>query len=569
MGFFNNLNIGKRLAIGFALTLAMAVLIAVVGIMRVNSGAASTAQVLAEPLAKERLISEWNMQVFGAVRRTAAIVKSSDAALGPFFKEDAAQTGKRSAELLKKIEPLIVADDEKALFARITEQRKAYSSARDEAVKAKADGNQELAARILDERFTPTAKAYQESMQQLVAMQATQIAAAARTIGARADASETLIGTLALFSVLLGALASWQLTRGIVRPIREAVQLAETVASGDLTRRIDATSRDETGALLRALRHMNDSLVQIVTEVRGGTDTIAGASGEIAAGNLDLSSRTEQQAASLEETAASMEQLTGTVRQNADNARQANQLAITASNVAIEGGSVVGQVITTMGSINESSRKIVDIIGVIDGIAFQTNILALNAAVEAARAGEQGRGFAVVASEVRNLAQRSAAAAKEIKVLIGDSVDKVDLGAKLVDQAGATMEQVVESIRRVTDIMAEITHATQEQTGGIEQVNQAIGLMDEATQQNAALVEESAAAATSMQDQAAKLAQVVGVFKLDARTVAVAAPKAATARAIAVRPKPAARAVKAPVVTAKAAKPAARAAAGADEWEEF
>ncbi len=264
-----------------------------------------------------------------------------------------------------------------------------------------------------------------------------------------------------------------------------------------------------------------------------------------------------------------MEQLTGTVRQNADNARQANQLAITASNVAVEGGSVVGQVITTMGSINESSRKIVDIIGVIDGIAFQTNILALNAAVEAARAGEQGRGFAVVASEVRNLAQRSAAAAKEIKVLIGDSVDKVDAGAKLVDQAGATMEQVVESIRRVTDIMAEITHATQEQTGGIEQVNQAIGLMDEATQQNAALVEESAAAATSMQEQAAKLAQVVGVFKLDAHSVAVAAPKAAPARAIAVRPKPAARAVKAPVVAAKAAKPAARATAGADEWEEF
>ena len=563
MGFFNNLNIGKRLAIGFALTLAMAVLIAVVGIARVNSGAASTAQVLAEPLAKERLISEWNMQVFGAVRRTAAIVKSSDAALGPFFKEDAAQTGKRSAELLKQIEPLIVAGDEKALFDRITEQRKAYSSARDEAVKAKAAGDQELAVRILDERFTPAARAYQELMQQLVAMQATQIAATARTIGEHANASETLIGTLALFSVLLGALASWSLTRGIVRPIREAVQLAETVASGDLTRRIDASSRDETGALLRALRHMNDSLVRIVTEVRGGTDTIAGASGEIAAGNLDLSSRTEQQAASLEETAASMEQLTGTVRQNADNARQANQLAITASNVAVEGGSVVGQVITTMGSINESSRKIVDIIGVIDGIAFQTNILALNAAVEAARAGEQGRGFAVVASEVRNLAQRSAAAAKEIKVLIGDSVDKVDLGAKLVDQAGATMEQVVESIRRVTDIMAEITHATQEQTGGIEQVNQAIGLMDEATQQNAALVEESAAAATSMQDQAAKLAQVVGVFKLDAQTMAVATPKAAPARA-----KPATRVIKAPVV-AQAAKPAARATAGADEWEEF
>ena len=569
MGFFNNLNIGKRLAVGFALTLAMAVLIAVVGIARVNSGAASTAQVLAAPLAKERMITEWYMQVFAAVRRTAAIVKSSDAALGPYFKEDAAQTGKRSAELMKQIEPLITPGAEKTLFDRITDQRKAYSSARDEAVKAKAAGDEALATRILEERFTPTAKAYQESMQQLVAMQADNISATARTIGEHADSSETLIAMLALFSVLLGAISSWLLTRGIVRPIREAVQLAETVASGDLTHRIDATARDETGALLRALRHMNDSLVQIVTEVRGGTDTIAGASGEIAAGNLDLSSRTEQQAASLEETAASMEQLTGTVRQNADNARQANQLAITASNVAIEGGSVVGQVITTMGSINESSRKIVHIIGVIDGIAFQTNILALNAAVEAARAGEQGRGFAVVASEVRNLAQRSAAAAKEIKVLIGDSVDKVDLGAKLVDQAGATMEQVVESIRRVTDIMAEITHATHEQTGGIEQVNQSIGLMDEATQQNAALVEESAAAATSMQEQAAKLAQVVGVFKLDTQAVARAAPKAAPVRAIAARPQQAPRAAKAPAKQAAPAKPAARATAGADEWEEF
>jgi methyl-accepting chemotaxis protein len=571
MGFFNNLNIGKRLAVGFALTLAMVILVAAVAIARLHGGAASTAQVLAEPLAKERMITEWYMQVFAAVRRTAAIVKSSDAALGPFFKEDSAQTGKRSAELLKQIEPLIEAGEEKALFDKITEQRKAYSSARDEAVKAKADGDQELAARILDQRFTPTAKAYQESMQQLVAMQATNIAATARTIGEHADSSETLIATLAALSLLVGALSAWLLARGIVRPIRQAVELAETVAGGDLTRRIDITTQDETGALLRALRHMNDSLVNIVTEVRGGTDTIAGASSEIAAGNLDLSSRTEQQAASLEETAASMEQITGTVRQNADNARQANQLAITASNVAVEGGSVVSQVITTMGSINESSRKIVDIIGVIDGIAFQTNILALNAAVEAARAGEQGRGFAVVASEVRNLAQRSAAAAKEIKVLIGDSVEKVDVGAKLVDQAGATMEQVVESIRRVTDIMAEITHATQEQTGGIEQVNIAIGQMDEATQQNAALVEESAAAAGAMQEQAARLAQVVGVFKLDAQAAAFSAPAApARARALAVRPKASPPAARAPVAAAKpAARPATRATAAAGEWEEF
>jgi len=575
MGFFNNLNIGKRLALGFALTLAMVILIAAVAIARLNSGAASTAQVLAEPLAKERMITEWYMQIFAAVRRTAAIAKSSDPSLGPYFKEDASQTGARSAELIKQIEPLITAGAEKALFDRIGAQRKAYSAARDEAVKAKAGGDEALAGRILDERFTPAAKAYQELVQQLVAMQHANIAVAARAIGEHADSSEHVIATLAALSVLVGVLSAWLLTRGIVRPIREAVTLAETVASGDLTRRIDATAKDETGALLRALRHMNDSLVNIVSEVRGGTDTISGASGEIAAGNMDLSSRTEQQAASLEETAASMEQLTGTVRQNADNARQANQLAITASNVAVEGGAVVGQVITTMGSINESSRKIVDIIGVIDGIAFQTNILALNAAVEAARAGEQGRGFAVVASEVRNLAQRSAAAAKEIKVLIGDSVDKVGVGAKLVDQAGATMEQVVSSIRRVTDIMAEITHASQEQTGGIEQVNQAIGQMDQVTQQNAALVEEAAAAAASMQDQAATLAQVVGVFKLD-RAHDVTPPaqhqasrpviKTAAATPARIAARPAATPRKDKFVSKAASKPVA---AGAGDWEEF
>jgi methyl-accepting chemotaxis protein len=347
--------------------------------------------------------------------------------------------------------------------------------------------------------------------------------------------------------------------------------VAETVASGDLTRRIDVNTTDETGALLRALRHMSESLVAIVGEVRGGTDLIAIASKEISAGNLDLSARTEQQAGALEETAASMEELTTTVRQNADNAREANELAITASNVAAKGGAVVGEVITTMGSINESARKIVDIIGVIDGIAFQTNILALNAAVEAARAGEQGRGFAVVASEVRTLAQRSAAAAKEIKDLIGDSVQKVDTGAKLVDQAGETMTEVVGSIRRVTDIMAEIASASIEQTGGIEQVNQAIGQMDQVTQQNAALVEESAAAAASMQDQAAKLAEVVGVFKLD-RQAAHAPAKAPAARthavktaAVAARPAP----VKArPAIGAPAAKRREPAAAEAG-WEEF
>ena len=318
---------------------------------------------------------------------------------------------------------------------------------------------------------------------------------------------------------LIGALAALVLwiivlvTRTTVRSMGHAVKVAQTVAAGDLTSRIDVTSSDETGQLLQALKGMNDSLIKIVGEVRGGADTIVSASGQIATDNQHLASRTEEQASALAETASSMEQLTATVKQNADNAHKANDLAVSASEVAIKGGSVVSQVVGTMTSINESSKKIVDIIGVIDGIAFQTNILALNAAVEAARAGEQGRGFAVVASEVRNLAQRSAAAAKEIKTLIGDSVGKVDAGSKLVDQAGATMHEIVTSIRRVTDIMADITSASQEQHAGIEHVNQAIAQMDKTTQQNAVLVEEAATAAQSMQYQAGNLVQVVGVFK--------------------------------------------------------
>jgi methyl-accepting chemotaxis protein len=568
MGFLGNMNIGKRLAVGFSLILAMAVLITVAGDWRLNQMAHDTEQMMAEPLAKERMISEWSGLIFSAVRRTAATVKSSDPSLGDYFKEDMVVTNKRSAELVKQIEPLIAEGEEKALFDKLSAQRKLYLAARDSAVKAKTEGNNELANKILDESFTPVSKTYQDLVKQLVTMQHERIDGISHEVVASASTSVRMITAIAACAVVLGAICSWLLTRGITRPIREAVKVAEAVASGDLTHRIDSQARDETGALLRALRHMNDSLVAIVTQVRGGTDTIATASGEITAGNLDLSARTEQQAGSLEESAASMEELTGTVRQNADNARQANQLSITASEVAAQGGAVVSQVITTMGSINASSRKIVDIIAVIDGIAFQTNILALNAAVEAARAGEQGRGFAVVASEVRTLAQRSAAAAKEIKTLIGDSVDKVDTGTRLVDQAGATMEQVVESIRRVTDIMAEITSASLEQSAGIEQVNQAIGEMDAATQQNAALVEESAAAATSLQDQASRLAQVVRVFKVEGDTPATAAPGAAAsrpARVAAARPaRVAGRAIAAPQP-----KRAAQAASAGGDWEEF
>jgi len=332
-------------------------------------------------------------------------------------------------------------------------------------------------------------------------------------------ASMLLLATV-LLAIALGGVSTYWIVGSITKPLGEAVKVAQTVAAGDLTSDIAVSGKDETGQLMSALKNMNDSLARIVAEVRVGTEAIATASNQIASGNLDLSSRTEEQASSLAETASSMEELTGTVKQNADNARQANALAMSASDVASKGGSVVSEVVHTMGSINESSRKIVDIISVIDGIAFQTNILALNAAVEAARAGEQGRGFAVVAAEVRNLAQRSAAAAKEIKALIGDSVDKVGAGSRLVDQAGATMDEVVASVRRVTDIIGEITAASDEQTSGIQQVNTAIAQMDDATQRNASLVEEAAAAAESLQGQADRLSNLVSIFKVKSDTVA-------------------------------------------------
>jgi methyl-accepting chemotaxis protein len=377
------------------------------------------------------------------------------------------------------------------------------------------------------------------------------------------------------FGLLLAGVIGTFLIRGIVKPIEKAVDIAHAVAHGDLTQHIEVETGDETGRLMQALKDMNSGLVKIVSQVRGGTDTIATAAGQIAAGNMDLSSRTEQQASSLEETASSMEELTSTVKQNAENARQANVLAVSASEVAGKGGAVVSEVVETMGAINESAKKIVDIIAVIDGIAFQTNILALNAAVEAARAGEQGRGFAVVASEVRNLAQRSAAAAKEIKTLIDNSVEKVQVGSMLVDQAGKTMAEIVDSVSRVTDIMSEITAASMEQTSGIEQVNVAITQMEQATQQNAALVEEASAAAQSMRDEADGLERAVGAFRLDAAAVRTRAPAARPAPGTAVVPVarraeagPAARRAAAATPT-PAPRRAASVAAAQDEWEEF
>jgi methyl-accepting chemotaxis protein len=382
-------------------------------------------------------------------------------------------------------------------------------------------------------------------------------------------------------------LALW-LGAEVTRPVHEAMLVARRVAEGDLRMRADADAGGESGQLMQAMREMTDKLVGTIGNVRSGTELISTVSSEIATGSMDLSARTEQQAASLEETASSMEELTATVKQNADHAHQANKLAVSASEVAVKGGEVVSEVVGTMASINDSSKRIAEIIGVIDGIAFQTNILALNAAVEAARAGEQGRGFAVVASEVRSLAQRSAAAAKEIKALIDDSVEKVNAGTQLADKAGSTMNEVVTSVKRVTDIIGEIADASAEQTAGIEQVNQAIAAMDQATQQNAALVEESTAAAATMREQAANLTRVISGFIVSSQEAKPGAqihlissqgPKAPPVKAAKAAPaakaSPAAAAAPAP----QARKPAAKAAAAGgarrpvakpdSDWEEF
>ena len=476
---------------------------------------------------------------------------------------------------------------EKDTIGKITAARTRYATSFLKVADLIEGDDKEAAAKLMTDETLPALEALLEQTRAMVEQQKKDIEEGGAQTQRDIDFSRKLMIGLGLAALLLSAALAYWITESITGPLDEAVQVARSVASGDLTTHIVVSGDDETAQLLAALKDMNESLARTVGKVRVSTHTMATASSEIAAGNQDLSARTESQASSLEETASSMEQLTSTVKQNADNARQANQLVISASSVAVRGGQVVSQVVETMASIKESSRKIVDIIGVIDGIAFQTNILALNAAVEAARAGEQGRGFAVVASEVRNLAQRSASAAKEIKTLIGDSVEKVDGGGKLVDEAGQTMELIVTSVKQVADIMSEITAASQEQSLGIEQVNEAISQMDEMTVQNAALVEEAAAAAQSMHDEAGVLSAAVAVFTLrDAPALALAprasakpvaravASKALAPRAAAPAESVAAAAAPAPQAKAKPAAPAAsaklaRAKPAESDWEEF
>ncbi|SDA77984.1 MULTISPECIES: methyl-accepting chemotaxis protein [unclassified Janthinobacterium] len=445
--------------------------------------------------------------------------------------------------------------------------------------KALRDGKIEQADALMMTGLSPLSRALEASVETLTKYQASS----AEKMYVDSQARYHTQVTMAIIGMVVGALliiiSSILLLRAIFGPLDQALRHFGAISDGNLANDIVITRHDEMGALLTGLKQMQERLSTTVRGVRDGSGAIATASNEIASGNLDLSSRTEQQASSLEETASSLEELTSTVKQNSDNARQANQLAVSASDVAVKGGALVAQVVDTMGTISESSKKIADIIGVIDGIAFQTNILALNAAVEAARAGEQGRGFAVVATEVRNLAHRSASAAKDIKVLIEASVRNVGNGSELVTQTGTTMDEIVSSIRRVTDIMAEISAAGREQELGIGQINQAVAEMDTVTQQNAALVEEAAAASESMQEQAAALAEMVSIFKLDAAHSGPAAAKPALRKPVvaagssalkrpALRLAPASAAA-APAPAAAKPRPAKPMADSSGEWEEF
>jgi methyl-accepting chemotaxis protein len=585
------LHVRTSLGLGFALVLLLLVLVTGLGIWRMSQIQGRLENVVNVNNVETRLVIDMRALVNDRTISLKNLSLLSDPAdMQPEIDRINDQT-KRYVDAESKLESMFntqagTSPDEKGLLAKVKEQEGAAAPAIAKAIELWQGNKPEDATKVLIKEIRPVQKKWLDALAELAALEDKQSAQSAIDAqNAFASARSLMLG-LGGVALLAGIAAAYLITTSLLKQLGGepdyAAMIANQIASGDLAAMIDVKASDHT-SLLVAMKTMRDSLVNIVAQVRVGTDAIAEASGEIAAGNLDLSARTEQQASSLEKTASSMEELTATVKQNADNARQANQLAASASEVARKGGAVVSQVVETMGSINASAKKIVDIISVIDGIAFQTNILALNAAVEAARAGEQGRGFAVVASEVRNLAQRSAAAAKEIKTLIGDSVEKVDIGSKLVGQAGVTMEEVVDSVRRVTDIMGEITAASQEQSAGIGQVNQAIIEMDSVTQQNAALVEQAASAAKSLQDQAAEVANVVSIFKLDVTqqmqarhaperaAAAAAAPAAARAE---VRKLPARPAPQKPAAVTHADAPKKLAAVasgntGNDDWEEF
>jgi len=510
----SRLKISTKLWVFIVLVLVLLTTIAGVGLVR-------SAGILAEGRARQdialqlvQVTTQWNgLTETNAVRNTA-IILSGEPGVAAAFKEAVNATSDQITALQKKLESLPITDADRAQLAKIADFRKPVIELRDKARKARADGNVDEALKIMNTQYLPALGLYIGAQKELVKMQEQHVVdVQVQTESRRQSNSIGIVVGLVVVVVLITVGTGW-LVRSIRDPLDQANALAARIAQGDLSSSISTQRQDEFGSLLRSLATMNDSLGRMVAQVRMSTDNIATASAEIAQGNNDLAQRTEQTSSNLQSTASSMDALTVTVQHSTENSRQASALAASASTVAQRGGSVVTQVVTTMQEIDASSKKIADIIGVIDGIAFQTNILALNAAVEAARAGEQGRGFAVVASEVRSLAQRSAAAAKEIKGLIDTSVEKVESGTRLVTDAGATMEEIVQSVRRVADVIGEITAAANEQSTGIAGVNQAIGDLDQMTQQNAALVEESAAAAESLREQADRMKDAVAVFQV-------------------------------------------------------
>ena len=570
---FKNLTIKSRLAAVIGVLSVLLVAVGAAGIAGMHYANSSL-----ESVYKQRVLRMGQLeQMFSLITKNQALVAEAVTGQLTAFPEDPAEVDKRLPlvraeiakidEIWKDFASTVTSADGKAMSGAFDAMRKRYGrEGLLPAVAALSAHDFQQAGEIFQGPMRETFGPMRASVEALIAHQQKMTQQDYEAAMAVYTSVRTAVVAAVVAGIAVAIALGFFLTRAIVRPLDEAVRVADAVAAGDLTQHINVSSKDEIGRLMQAMRNMNDSLAETVRSVRSGTDAITVASGEIATGNADLSSRTESQASSLEETASSMEELTSTVKQNAENARQANQLVVSTAEIAAKGGSVVSEVVQTMSSIKESSKKIADIIGVIDGIAFQTNILALNAAVEAARAGEQGRGFAVVASEVRSLAQRSAGAAKEIKALIEDSVGKVDAGGKLVDEAGQTMDEIVTSVKRVTDIMSEIAAASHEQSAGIEQVNQAVGQMDEMTQQNAALVEEAAAAAESLREQAGQLSEAVSVFRVEGGAVTRALAPAA--REVAqFKPKPAGKPVSASPSAARPKKVAS--GGGADEWEEF